>query len=165
LSLETLARVHELTAGRGTGRVKAGQLRQGAAVIRWSGVITYRAPPVAAARSQVSDYLGDLAAELQQGNAARHPATMAAEAVATLTSSHLFADGNGRTARALATWLLLRSGFRRRAEGTLGTFLDAHLDEHYRALRNCQASPWGWHQLFYDAVLVTFEPRRSCAAQ
>lgn len=157
LSLETLARVHEVTAGPATAR--AGQLRQTPAVIRWSGVITYRAPPVAAARSQASGYLRDLAAELQHATATRHPATLAAEAVATLTSSHPFADGNGRAARAVATWLLLRSGFQRRAEGTLSTFLDAHLDEHYRALRNCQASPWGWHQLFYDAVLATFERR------
>jgi hypothetical protein len=162
LSLETLARVHEVTVGPGTAR--AGQLRQGPAVIRWSGVITYRAPPVAAARSQASGYLRDLAAELRHSTATRHPATLAAEAVAALTSSHPFADGNGRAARALATWLLLRSGFQQRAEGTLGTFLDAHLDEHYRTLRNCQASPWGWHQLFYDAVLATFERRPSRAA-
>jgi fido (protein-threonine AMPylation protein) len=162
LSLETLTRVHEVTVGPGTAR--AGQLRQGPAVIRWSGVITYRAPPVAAARSQASGYLRDLAAVLQHSSAVRHPATLAAEAVATLTSTHPFADGNGRAARAVATWLLLRSGFQRRTEGTLSTFLDAHLDEHYRALRNCQVSPWGWHQLFYDAVLATFERRPPRAA-
>jgi Fic/DOC family len=157
LSLETLARVHEIVTSPGTAR--AGQLRQGPAVIRWSGVITYRAPPVAAARSQAGGYLRELATELQDRTAVRHPATRAAETVAALTSSHPFADGNGRTARAVATWLLLRSGFQQRAGGTLGTFLDAHLDEHYRTLRNCQASPWGWHQLFYDAVLATFERR------
>lgn len=82
---------------------------------------------------------------------------MAAEAVASLTKSHPFADGNGRVARALATWLLLRSGFQRRAEGTLCTFLDAHTDEDYSTLRNFHISPWGWHQLFYDALLMTFE--------
>lgn len=86
-----------------------------------SGVVTYRTPPTAAARSQTSSYLRDLAAELQQSGSVRHPAVLAAEAVACLTKSHPFADGNGRVARALATWLLLRSGFQRRAEGTLST--------------------------------------------
>jgi hypothetical protein len=155
LSLETLAHVHEVTVGPATAR--AGQLRQTPAVIRWCGAITYRAPPVAAARSQARGYLRDLAAELQGDDSARHPAALAANAVASLTTSHPFADGNGRVARALATWLLLRSGFQRCAEDTLSTFLDAHLDEHYSTLRNLSVSPWGWHQLFYDAVLATFE--------
>ena len=155
LSLEVLARVHEIAVGASDAR--AGQLRQTPAVIRWCRVITYRAPPVAAARSQTRSYLRDLAAELQEDDAARHPAALAAEAVTSITTSHPFADGNGRVARALATWLLLRSGFQRRADGTLSTFLDAHLDEHYGALRNFHVSPWGWHQLFYDAVLATFE--------
>jgi fido (protein-threonine AMPylation protein) len=155
LSLEALARVHAIVVGASSAR--AGQLRQTPAVIRWCGVITCRTPPVPAARSQARGYLSDLAAELCNGASARHPATLAAEAIAFLTASHPFADGNGRVSRALATWLLLRSGFRRRADNTLGTFLDAHLDEHYRALRNFRVSPWGWHQLFYDAVLATFE--------
>ncbi len=155
LSLEALARVHAIVVGASSAR--AGQLRQTPAVIRWCGVITCRTPPVPAARSQARGYLSDLAAELRNGASGRHPATLAAEAIAFLTASHPFADGNGRVSRALATWLLLRSGFRRRADNTLGTFLDAHLDEHYRALRNFRVSPWGWHQLFYDAVLATFE--------
>ena len=134
LSLEILAHVHQITVGPATAR--AGQLRQTPAVIRWCGVITYRAPPVASARSQTRSYLHDLTAELQNGEPTRHPAALAAEAVATLTKAHPFADGNGRVARALATWLLLRSGFQRRTDGTLGTFLDAHLDEHYSTLRN-----------------------------
>ncbi len=155
LSLEVLARVHEATTGPAMAR--DGCLRQTPAVIRWCGVITYRAPPVAAARSQTRSYLRDLAANLREGGPGRHPAALAAEAVASLTTSHPFTDGNGRVARAVASWLLLRSGFQRRAGGTLGTFLDAHVREHYRTLRNFQVSPWGWHQLFYDAVLAIFE--------
>jgi len=155
LSLEALAHIHQITVGPSTAR--AGQLRQTPAVIRWCGVITYRAPPVASAHSQTRSYLRDLTTELQNGDPTRHPAALAAEAVATLSKAHPFADGNGRVARALATWLLLRSGFQRRTDGTLGTFLDAHLDEHYSTLRNLPVSPWGWHQLFCDAVLATFK--------
>ncbi len=161
LSLEALAHVHEIIVGASTAR--AGQLRQAPAVIKWCGVITYRTPPVAEARSQTRNYLRDLAAELQDNGFVRHPAVMAAEAVASLTKSHPFADGNGRVARALATWLLLRSGFQRRADAALSTFLDSHTDEDYSTLRNFHASPWGWHQLFYDAVLATFQ--RACAAR
>ena len=158
LSLEALAHVHEIIVGASTAR--AGQLRQTPAVIRWCGLITYRTPPVMTARSQTSRYLRDLAAELR-GGSARHPAALAAEAVACLTESHPFSDGNGRVARALATWLLLRSGFQRRTDGTLSTFLDAHTDEDYSTLRNFRVSPWGWHQLFYDAALATFERPRA----
>ena len=154
LSLETLARVHAIVIGASAPR--AGKLRQTPAVIRWCGVITYRAPPVATARSQATACLRNVANELEQGNSARHPAANAAEAMALLNKSHPFADGNGRVARALATWLLLRSGFQRRTDGTLGTFLDTHLDEYYSTLGNFDVSPWGWHQLFYDAVLATF---------
>jgi fido (protein-threonine AMPylation protein) len=154
LSLESLARAHQMIVGVST--VGAGKLRQTPAVIRWCGVITYRAPPVAAARSQASSYLRNLVDELQQGDSARHPAVLAAEAVVFLNKSHPFADGNGRVARALATSLLIRSGFQRRGEGTLGTFLDAHLDEYYSTLSDFDVSPWGWYQLFYDAVLTTF---------
>ena len=70
--------------------------------------------------------------------------------------SYPFADGNGRVARAVAAWLLLRAGFRQRSNASLGVYLEARLDEQFFTLRNVQASPWGWHQLFHDAFLATF---------
>jgi Fic family protein len=100
--------------------------------------------------------LRDLSTELQAPESARHPAALGAEAVARLTSSHPFADGNGRVARAVAAWLLIRAGFRQRSSASLGVYLEARLDEQFSTLRNVQANPWGWHQLFYDAVLATF---------
>lgn len=154
LSLDTLARIHALAVGPTCAG--AGQLRVTPAVIRWCGVITFRAPPVQAARSQTCSYLRDLSTELQAPESARHPAALSAEAVARLTSGHPFADGNGRVARAVAAWLLLRAGFRQRSDASLGVYLDARLDEQFSTLRNVQANPWGWHQLFYDAVLATF---------
>ena len=154
LSLDTLARVHALAVG--PTRAGAGQLRTRPAGIRWCGVVTFRAPPVEAARSQTCSYLRDLSTELQTPESARHPAALGAEAVARLTSSHPFADGNGRVARAVAAWLLLRAGFRPRSIASLGVYLEARLDEHFSTLRNVQANPWGWHQLFYDAILATF---------
>lgn len=155
LTVETLAHAHALIVGAGTAG--AGHLRNTPAVIRWRRVITYRAPPVQTARSQVSIFLRDLAAELGQPDTSRPSAAIAAHAIAALTTSHPFEDGNGRVARALATWLLLRSGFRQRANDTLSTYLDVRLEEHYRALRTFPVSPWAWYQLFYDAVLAAFE--------
>jgi Fic/DOC family len=40
------------------------------------------------------------------------PSVLAAESVARLTDFHPFVDGNGRVARAIATWLLVRAGHR-----------------------------------------------------
>jgi fido (protein-threonine AMPylation protein) len=154
LSLDTLARVHALAVGPTCAG--AGQLRMTPAVIRWRGVITFRAPPVQAARSQTCDYLRGLTTEVRAPESARHPAALSAEAVARLTSNHPFADGNGRVARAVAAWLLLRAGFRQRSDASLGVYLDACVDEQFATLRDVQANPWGWHQLFYDAVLATF---------
>jgi Fic family protein len=138
-------------AGKGAGR-----LRTKPAGIRLRGVVTFRAPPVQEVRSQTCSYLRDLSTELQAPESARHPAALSAEAVARLTSSHPFADGNGRVARAVAAWLLIRAGFRQRSNASLGVYLEARLDEQFSALRNVQANPWRWHQLFYDAVLAAF---------
>jgi fido (protein-threonine AMPylation protein) len=154
LSLETLARVHALALGSTCAR--AGKLRLRPARIRWCGVITFRAPGVQAARSQTCGFLREVCRELQAPDMARHPAALGAEAVARLTSSHPFGDGNGRVARAVAAWLLLRAGFRQRPEASLGVYLEAYLGEQFSTLRNVRASPWGWHQLFYDAVMATF---------
>jgi hypothetical protein len=66
LSLETLARVHQIVGGGATGN--AGQLRRTPAVIKWHGVITYRTPPVATARPQTLSYLHTLTAELKGGD-------------------------------------------------------------------------------------------------
>jgi fido (protein-threonine AMPylation protein) len=154
LSLDTLARVHALSLGPTCAR--AGQLRERSARIRWCGVITFHAPAVDVARSQASGFLLDLSDELQASDLARHPAALGAEAIARLTSSHPFGDGNGRVARAVAAWLLLRAGFRQRPEASLGVNLETYLGEQFSTLRNVQASPWGWHQLFYDVVKAAF---------
>jgi fido (protein-threonine AMPylation protein) len=149
-SLQALARVHALAVGPASAR--AGQLRHTPAVIRWGGVIVYRAPPVEAARHLAAELLRGLAQEASAG----HPAMVAAQCLAGLVRAHPFADGNGRVARAVATWILLRSGFRPRGEATIADVLDANIDEHYQTLANLEPSPWGWHQLFWDAVLATF---------
>jgi fido (protein-threonine AMPylation protein) len=154
LSLDTLARIHALAVGPTCAG--AGQLRRKPAIIRWCGAITFRAPPVQAAHSQTCRYLRDLSSELQAPESARHPAALGAEAVARLTSSHPFGDGNGRVARAVGAWLLLRAGFRQRSDASLGVCLEARLGEQFSTLRNVEVNPWGWYQLFYDAVLATF---------
>jgi fido (protein-threonine AMPylation protein) len=154
LSLDTLTRVHALAVG--PTRAGAGQLRIKPAGIRLRGIVTFRAPPAHEARNQAFRYLRGLSTELQAPGPARHPAALGADAVARLTSSHPFADGNGRVARAVAAWLLLRAGFGQRGNASLGVYLEGRIDEQFFALRNVQANPWGWHQLFHDAVLATF---------
>jgi hypothetical protein len=159
LTLDVLARVHATIIGQ--SKAHAGQLRKTPAVVRWNGVITYRPPGVEIARRETQSYLNQLSAELSGSSHAKHPVVLAAKAVASLTSSHPFSDGNGRVARAVATWLLLRSGYQRRGEGTLSTFFDIHVEEHYGTLRDQRIAPWSWQQFFCDAVLTTFERARS----
>jgi fido (protein-threonine AMPylation protein) len=163
LSLEVLARVHTVVVGQAARG--AGQFRRTPAVVRWRGNITYRPPGAKTARRQTQNYLNGLGSKLSTESPARHPVALAAEAVASLTSSHPFSDGNGRVARAIATWLLLRSGYHRRGENTLSSFFDEYCAEHYMALLNCHVAPWNWHQFFCDAVLTTFDrapEKRQC---
>jgi Fic family protein len=87
-----------------------------------------------------------------------HPAALAADAIARFTDLHPFADGNGRVARAIATWLLIRAGYRPNPHLTLGAFFRLHQREHYRALRHHELDPWSWHQFFFDAALTCFVP-------
>ncbi|WP_242479376.1 Fic family protein [Lamprobacter modestohalophilus] len=88
------------------------------------------APPKPA---EVPDYMADLVAWWQGERAAMLPGPVHAGLLAhRFVSIHPFPDGNGRTARALATFELWRSGYEMRG------FLS--LEEHYTALT--QVKTW-----------------------
>jgi fido (protein-threonine AMPylation protein) len=153
LSLDTLATVHGRVMGPSDPR--AGHFRQSPVLIRWHGRVTHRPPDYLKARQALAAYFSGLASVV---SGPRHPVDSAADAVAIITENHPFSDGNGRVARAVASWLLIRAGYAQRGRETLSTYLDALLEEHYAALRNYAASPWAWRQLFFDAVFEVFRP-------
>jgi fido (protein-threonine AMPylation protein) len=156
LSLSALCRINELLVDAPAGI--GGNLRNGPAVVRLDGLTTFFPPPVAAARSGAEVFTATLAEHLHTADGEVPPAVLAAESVARFTDLHPFADGNGRVARAIATWLLVRAGYHPRNNETLGGFFHSYLTEHYWTLRHHQLDPWSWHQFFFDAVLMCFVP-------
>jgi Fic/DOC family len=157
LSLDTLRRANEiLLAGAPFGI--GGRLRSGSAVVWLDASATFIPPPAGAACAGAMDFAETLARHLRDGRGEVAAAVLAAESVARFTDLHPFADGNGRVARAVATWLLLRKGYRAKDDLTLGQFFRLFEKEHYFTLRHHQADPWSWHQFFFDAVLACFNP-------
>ena len=156
LSLRTLCEVHKLVARAPAGI--GGKLRDGPAVVRQNGVTTYVPPSAAVARVGAETFVSVLAEYLAQASKAVPPAVLAAEAVARFTSLHPFVDGNGRIARVMATWLLLRSGYAPKPGLSLDSYCRLFQREHYWTLRHHERDPWAWQQFFFDAVTTCFLP-------
>lgn len=69
-----------------------------------------------------------------------HPLLIIAAFVVRFLAVHPFQDGNGRLARVLTTWLLLRAGYDYVPYSSLERVVEENKDEYYRALRRAQAT-------------------------
>ncbi len=108
LDLQRTAMVETLEDERDAGRFQRPEDKR--VVVEWNdGTIIHRPPPA-----------GDLPARLDQlcefanglsGEGFIHPVVRAIVLHFALAYDHPFADGNGRTARALFYWSMLRSGY------------------------------------------------------
>ena len=144
-------------------RAKATVYRDGQNVIRdGSGGIVYL-PPLA---EDVAGLMGELAVWI-----ARHEAELPTPVVAGLAhyqfvTIHPFYDGNGRTARALATWILYRGGYDLGRFYALEEFYALDLAGYYAALvthphhnyyeGRAAADITPWLDYFLDGMAVIF---------
>ena len=126
---ERLRKLHAvLFAGR---RAKATPYRDGQNVIRDSaGGIVYL-PPEA---KDVPVLMGELVSWIQANEKELPVAVVAGVAHYQLVTIHPFYDGNGRTARALATWILYRGGYDLGRFYALEEIYAADLQGYYDAL-------------------------------
>ena len=70
-----------------------------------------------------------------------------------LQEIHPFHEGNGRTGRALATYLLLRSGFSEKNGRSLEQYFDSNIEDYYDALyESGKGDPLPWLLFFAAAV-------------
>jgi Fic family protein len=153
LSLGTLCQVHALLVDVPSGI--GGTLRDGPAVVRLDGKIHFVPPPAAASRLGTEVFVRILAEHLTAGS--KVPAAVfAADSAARFSDLHPFSDGNGRVARTIATWLLLRAGYRVKPGVFLADVCYLHRREYFRTLRNYERDPRAWRQFFFDAVLTCF---------
>jgi fido (protein-threonine AMPylation protein) len=109
LGLQALVGLHKLLLAR--SHPYWGVLRTGPGVIRLGGVVCRHLPDPSIARDMATEALQRLDAELDRGTP-MDTMSVASEICFRLLDAHPFVDGNGRVARAVATWLLERDGFR-----------------------------------------------------
>lgn len=116
-------------------RVLAGRYAQGAGRLRTEKQVwvTYRAtgeevflPP---GGEQVEVLVEETVTRMQRGGF--HSAVAAAWIHVVIAAIHPFADGNGRSARILASLAMYRGGFRRREFTSLEEWWGRHLPEYY----------------------------------
>jgi len=88
-----------------------GQFRQGHGSIRLDGSRHRELPIAADSRGATELALCDLESAIRSGRALLEPVATANDAVFELNAAHPFADGNGRVARAIGNWILLRAGY------------------------------------------------------
>ncbi|XAY03672.1 hypothetical protein DSM112329_00492 [Paraconexibacter sp. AEG42_29] len=107
----------------------AGRLRDGAAWIRndATGTVVFEPPPAELVPGLVDEICDVLAASRL------HPALQAAWLHVALAAVHPFKDGNGRSARVLASLRMYRGGFRHPAFTSLEEWWGRHAQSYYQA--------------------------------
>ena len=133
-----------LVRGVRGGRAAPGAYRrvQNAVVDRSTGEVVYTPPPA----YEVSARMGDLVDWLGGPGHEQHPVLAAAAAHYELAAIHPFLDGNGRTARLLASACIERAGYALPRLASLSAFHDRDRLAYYGALRPADQAPdlTGW---------------------
>ncbi|MBU4557118.1 MAG: Fic family protein [Actinobacteria bacterium] len=133
---ELMLSLHHLVLG-GSYANGAGRFRgtQNWLTNRANGAQVYLPPPA----EKVPSLVNDLAAWLQ-GTAEPGPVTSALAHV-SVAGIHPFADGNGRTARIVASLAMYRAGFRLPQFTSLEEWWGRHLEDYYSAF-DCLGAEW-----------------------
>jgi Fic family protein len=154
LSIDTLQRVHEVVTDAGTpGR---GAIRRIPVVVRLHGNVTFRPPAPHVSKLGTASLMLALREQLAKSRHGVEALLVAARILPQITELHPFVDGNGRVARAVAQWVLTRSGWEQRTAITLDDRLAAYCDETYRTLGSWRTDLWQWEELFFDSVAATY---------
>ncbi len=135
---ELILGIHDRVLG-GSYVAGAGRFRESAVflAIAGEGRQVYEPPPAESVPALVSN-LATFAAE----HTADLPAPVLAALVhVRLAGIHPFSDGNGRTARVLASLAMYRGGYTRREFTSLEEWWGAHRDEYYAAFA-CLGASW-----------------------
>jgi Fic family protein len=162
VSEERIRSLHALIfAGK---RARPSAYRDGQNVIRDStGGIVYL-PPEA---KEVPSLMRELVLWIRSGEKELPIPVVAGMAHYQFVTIHPFYDGNGRTARALATWILYRGGYDLGRFYALEEFYAQNLQEYYAALvthphhnyyeGRFEADLTGWLQYFLKGMAAVFE--------
>lgn len=135
---ELILGIHDRVMG-GSYASGAGRFREGPVFLAISGEgrAIYEPPPAGAVPGLVSD----LAAFAQNDSAGIPAPVLAALVHVRLAGIHPFADGNGRTARVLASLAMYRGGYTRPQFTSLEEWWGAHRGDYYDAF-GCLGTSW-----------------------
>lgn len=153
-----ILKIHRLTTLGLLPAAKSGHYRPGPVFVIQAATqkIMYRAP----AASQVSWLMADFCSWLAGEEAANlSPVIVSAIAHHQLVTIHPFADGNGRTARALATLVLYRRGFDIKKMFSLDDYYNLDRQAYYRAIRQAREDKnlTSWLEYFSQGLLIELQ--------
>lgn len=145
LTLETLLEIHRLTTDRIVQSEYSGRFRSRQVVLKNSktGQVSYTPPPAAEVPFLVDDLINWINSEESKDH---HPILKAGIIHYELARIHPFVEGNGRTARALATLVMFLDGYDIRKFFSLEEYFDEDPVDYYLTLQNVS------NQLVIDAA-------------
>jgi len=121
--------------------------------VRWKGKVVYVAPAAALVPSLMTEFFDSV-----EKSGSSDPVKNAGRGLLRLLKIHPFGQANGRTARALATYMLLRQGYKERPFKTLEKYMDENIDQYYDALAKSSVdSPEPWDAYFLGAAEKVFK--------
>jgi Fic family protein len=122
-----------------------------------SGEITFLPPPT----HQVPQLMGDLLKWINENeDSALDPVLEAGIAHYEFVRIHPFLDGNGRTARTLATLILMRRSFDTKRFFALDDFYNSDRPRYYQVLRSVHQDDYdltSWLEYFCEGVAVAMK--------
>lgn len=150
---EILQTIHSLTVERLLAASQAGKYRHGSVVVRdeVTGKIIFSPPSALEVAYQLEDFFNWLKGE---ESLAVHPVIKAGIAHFEVVRIHPFLDGNGRAARALASFILFAEDYDMRKLFSMEEYFDSHIEEYYQALAKPEAEGdlTDWLEFFTKAL-------------
>ena len=156
ITKDVILKIHQLNTQGILKDSESGQYRNvGVAVVDALGNVTFQ-PPEA---SQVSSLMNEFLAWLNSKEAKEsYPVLVSGIAHYELVRIHPFVDGNGRTARALATLILYLRGFDTKRFFALDDYYNEERSRYYAALQTVDPQAVNitrWLEYFSEGVAVS----------
>jgi Fic family protein len=152
LSLDALLELHVILLP--PTNPQRGRFRDQPIQVRFNGVTHWRPPLAVEAVERTASTLERVNTVMAAGLVPETARGCAARALFEITDLHPFADGNGRVARSVASWILIRGGFALLMDP--GIYCRRRVDDYYRALDSKRLDPTLWEQFFDEMVGYCF---------
>lgn len=161
---KTLKTLHSLTMQRLMEEAVVGAYRTKQVVVKSAtdGQVVFRPPVSVEIEYLVKDFFKWLSDKEAQ---ATHPVFQAAITHYQLVYIHPFIEGNGRTARAMATLVMKALGYDFKRYFSLEQYFDSDVEQYYQALLSVQQSPERdlsyWLEYFCYGLAIEIDKIRS----